>query len=129
MPCHAKVFLTIDIENIQFKVLIKNGFDGLFWLPHDEAVLAKVVEEKLANSSEKKLCPIKLFDMDGSTKLSFEIYIYFQLNKKYIRFFRIGRAMGEERLKRLQSRDIGTVYVQKDDLGNSMIILPRHCGN
>jgi HD-GYP domain-containing protein (c-di-GMP phosphodiesterase class II) len=115
-PTTPKYFLPRQQSALGQKDLIKNGFDGLFWLPMDEIVFKNILQERLANTSEKSYMPVQLIDIEGDTKLDFDIFVYLQLNRKHIRFSAANQIIGRERVRRLREKQVATVHIQRADM-------------
>jgi HD-GYP domain-containing protein (c-di-GMP phosphodiesterase class II) len=111
-------FLARSQSRFDRKVLIKNGFTDVFFLPLDQDVMQKAIAELIAKI--KKIGglyrSVKLVDVSPGTVLDFDTFIYLPMNNKYIKFSSSGDSMEAERVAKLKGHKMSSVFVSFNEV-------------
>jgi HD-GYP domain-containing protein (c-di-GMP phosphodiesterase class II) len=97
----------------------KNGFTDAFLFPVDIDLARNEISTyftKISNGEIKTYRPVKLLDIESGTKLQFDTTIYLPANNKYIRYSAAGQPLSEERIKKLSTANMNSVYVSSDQM-------------
>ncbi len=110
-------YITVAREGFDKKKLAKNGFNDAFLLPLENSVLARSLEDFIAQFKKiKTFRAVKIIDIQPDSELSFDVRVYLPVNKKYVMFSTAGDKIEKEKVDRLQKHKMGSVYVAKDDM-------------
>lgn len=115
----STIFLvSTNIVGQDQKVLVKNGFDAVFFLPNDEVVLKRAIADITLRyvPNQNVFVGVQLADLDGETTLEFDTHIFLPLNNRYIKYSRAGRPIGAERVERIKNHEIKLVLVAQQDM-------------
>jgi HD-GYP domain-containing protein (c-di-GMP phosphodiesterase class II) len=118
-PMTVKFYVTSNTDNWEPRNLIKNGFNQAYALPMDGPLFRKAILESILSGAKKQKSfrSVRVFDIGGGDQLEFETYVYLPLNKKYVRFTGVGQQLSEQKLEKLQSREMSQVFVDHKDMG------------
>ena len=116
-PNTPKFYVTRDFSGYEPRLLIKNGFSRSFLLPLDLPSLKRAVAEHVtSDKARKSFRSVRVFDLDGETKLEFDTFVFLPLNKKYVRFSGAGEPVSEKRLGKLNEKSMSSVFVDHKDM-------------
>lgn len=117
-PNTTKYYLTYDSNKFEPRVLLKNGFTKAFMLPMDASLLKKTIDQSdiLSPRKERVFRTVRLNDIDSGEPLGFDTFLFFPLNKKYIRYISSDLKVDPLKVEKLQSRSITQVYVDQRDM-------------
>lgn len=117
----APIFFCHDSREQGFdrKDFKKNGFSDAFLLPIDKSDF-KCELEKIAAEIKKRPAfrSVRVFDIQGDTNLDFDLHILLPSNKKYIRYATAGRVIAPDRVEKLKSHNVGSVFIPLEQMSN-----------
>lgn len=116
-PSAKTFYLTEDKNNLNVKMLKKNGYDEVFLLPLEEAQLREafqIVQSEF--SGEKAYRAIKAFDLGEGDEMEFETYVYLPLNQKYIRFTHPNTEITKSKIEKLEQYQVRNLHIDYGDL-------------
>lgn len=96
----------------------KNGFTDVFFVPIDNAHILTILSEVLQNKSEnsKVYRSIKVVDIKSDQDLDFDTYVYLPANNKHLKYSSRGQPMSDEKIKRLKSHKVASIFVAQDEM-------------
>ncbi len=117
-PNTHKFYVTNDLTDYQPSVLLKNGFTNVFCLPQDKELLIRSIKEEILTniSGKQSLRPIKIMDVGSDEKLDFGTFVFLPLNNRFVPFSKSNEKIDEERLKKLSKHQVGSLFIDKNDL-------------
>lgn len=117
-PTTPLFYLTHNKTDFNSKFAKKHGFDYVGLFPMDkelmEGYLLKIAQPDALGARAYK--PIKIFDLNGDTQLSFDTYVFLPLNNRTIKFSHKDRKVGESRIEKLKSRSKSNLYIHINDV-------------
>ncbi len=133
MQCqHQEIFLVTEAGNSADKrVLKKNGFNDVFFLPLDEPILLRSMNEALvrANAEVKAYRAVQVTDLTPGTVLDFDTYIYLPANGKYIKFSNNGEEIDAEQIDRLNKHVKKSLHISVSDASRFFEHTANHLKN
>lgn len=117
-PSALKYYVTINTERYEPRLLVKNGFTASYIVPMDLALLKKAIAENLKTMKEKERSyrTVKLVDLQAGEPLEFDTFLYLPRNNKYIRYTGAHQPVEKEKLDKLESRSMNTLWVDHRDM-------------
>jgi len=110
-------FLSSSDKTLPPAALIKNGCDDVFFMPMDERTLIRRLRKDLENEGDKPLLQsVPLDDLAAGTNVDFSVSVFLPMNKKYVKILKPGDQVRENQLQKINTQDIGEVYVDQKDL-------------
>lgn len=117
-PSHPIFFVTFKKEGFNKKLLLKNGFTDVFYLPWEEREFSsalKVVEDQKLIPGLKDYVPINVLDLKGQTSPGFETKVHLRINNKFVHFSYENEELSEKKLEKLIESNIDTLFIHKND--------------
>jgi HD-GYP domain-containing protein (c-di-GMP phosphodiesterase class II) len=117
-PSVLKYFITINTDNYEPRMLIKNGLTATFVLPIDTPLLKKAIHENVVPTvnRERTFRTVKLLDLSAGEPLGFETFLYMPLNKRYIRYTSAGAPIEPEKIEKLEKRQMSNLWLDHRDM-------------
>ncbi|MBC7690304.1 MAG: HD domain-containing protein [Methylotenera sp.] len=113
------LFITSQREGFERKSLQKNGFDDAFLMPIDSTVLQEFLKDELAKISQgaiRTFRSVKLMDLEAGEVLDFDTFLFFPMNKKYVKYSASGDSLDKDQTKKLAKHQVGSVHVTVDQM-------------
>lgn len=109
-------YVTLNPQNFDRQIMIKNGYNDAFLLPLDQDYLTKTVGRLTGVAAEDAFSAVRLVDIEPDTKLEFEIAIFMPRNNKHISLIHQGDQLVKERLDRLKTYKQNTIFVPANQM-------------
>ncbi len=113
------VYVTAVRVGFDQKSLKKNGFDEAFLMPMDGEVFEQFMKDAISNASKgaiRSFRSVKLIDIKPNQALSFDTFIFFPMNKKYVKYSAAGDPIDEDRTKTLQKHSVNSIHVPQEQM-------------
>jgi HD-GYP domain-containing protein (c-di-GMP phosphodiesterase class II) len=118
-PETPKYFVTFKTEKFEPRNLLKNGFSGVFSLPVDRGVFKKTIDEKILSEGlqQKVFKPVRVLDIKEDSKLDFDTFLFFPLNKKYVKYSKADQVIEKSKVEKLSSHQMNSIFLDHADMG------------
>ncbi|NCN95581.1 MAG: HD domain-containing protein [Bdellovibrionales bacterium] len=112
------IFVADTPEGFDQKSIIKNGYSTAFLLPMDKGLFSEEIKDATIKMGQagRSFKPVYVMDLDSESELSFSTFVYLPLNKKHIKFSSANSQIEDSRLKRLKTKDVGKLHIDKKDM-------------
>lgn len=112
------LYATENKECFAPKVQIKNGFNYCYLVPVDESPFKNKMSDLIKSDDRKKRAfrSVRIVDLEADSEVDFDTYVYLPLNKKYVQFSGANQNFSDKKVKKLQEKDYGSLYVEQKDL-------------
>lgn len=112
------LFASTSSDHLKPKELTKNGFSQVFFLPMDNSLLEDELKSLLLQFGRvtRQYKPVYIVDIDGESELQFPTYLFLPLNKKHVCFSKAKSKISNERIKKLESKEMGQLMIEKKDM-------------
>lgn len=94
------------------ELLIQSGFTDVFMLPFDRQLLREALGRLLDGTGlpPRAFSTVQLNDLEAGATFEFDLYVYLPANTKYLKLLPSGDALDAERLQRLKTRHVRSVF-------------------
>lgn len=127
---HAKMYyVPLQRKAIDFKGLIKNGFDEVYVMPADDGLMAqalRAVERDRTGHSQVVYKSVSVKELEPNTKVDFSISIYLPMNKKHVKVVKEGGSIQENQLQKFKDHNVTSLEVEERDLSKFLQYSETH---
>src|SRR4051794_21831791 len=101
-------FVVPSDSKLDRRILVKNGFTDVFFLPTDQPVLKRALADLAAKLGRGPATyrQVRLIDFTTKSSFEFDTYIHLPLNGKYLKYSHAGDEIGESRSRRLRQHEV-----------------------
>lgn len=118
-PTAPVFYLSTVAIDLRFKELLKNGFQQIYYLPSDSALLKEGMasaEKNATGTSRKVFRSVSLVDIGAGDPLEFDVSIFLPLNNKYVKVLNSGKALTKDKIDRFNSFQVSKIFIDSEKL-------------
>jgi len=111
-PCHQ--------SEIDFKLLTKNGFEDVFVLPADEALLGQALRQvertRLGTATRVVYRSVPVMDFEPDTEVNFSVSIFLPMNKKHVKILKQGARIEQAQIEKFKKFSVTSLCIEEAEL-------------